>query len=67
MKIWVNGEPAEIDGGLTSVAALANHYGLQPNSVLIEHNQIALHQREWPDRALKEGDRVEFVRVVAGG
>lgn len=66
MKVWVNGEQTEIDG-LTNVADLANHYGLQPNSVLIEHNAVALHQREWPDRKLSEGDRIEFVRVVAGG
>ena len=66
MNVWVNGEHAEISG-LTTVAELAKHYGLQPNSVLIEHNAVALHQREWPDRPLAEGDRVEFVRVVAGG
>jgi sulfur carrier protein len=66
MNLWVNGERAEIDG-LTSVLDLAKHYGLQPNSVLIEHNQTALHQREWPERKLAEGDRIEFVRVVAGG
>jgi len=66
MKLWVNGEPAEITG-LTNVAELAEHYGLRPNTVLIEHNQTALHQREWPARKLAEGDRIEFVRVVAGG
>jgi sulfur carrier protein len=66
MKVWVNGEPAEVNG-LTNVAELAKHYGLQANSVLIEHNTVALHQREWPERPLTEGDRIEFVRVVAGG
>jgi sulfur carrier protein len=66
MNLWVNGERAEVDG-LTTVAELASHYGLQPNSVFIEHNQTALHQREWPERKLTEGDRIEFVRVVAGG
>ena len=66
MKLWVNGEPAEIDG-LTNIGQLAEHYGLQPNSVLIEHNQTALRSREWPERTLAEGDRIEFVRVVAGG
>ena len=66
MNLWVNGERTEVDG-LTNVTELAKHYGLQPNSVLIEHNQVALHQREWSERKLAEGDRVEFVRVVAGG
>ncbi len=66
MKLWVNGEPAEINGPL-NVEDLAKHYGLQKNSVLIEHNAVALHQREWTERPLAEGDRIEFVRVVAGG
>jgi thiamine biosynthesis protein ThiS len=34
---------------------------------LIEHNAVALRQREWPEQSLAEGDRIEFVRVVAGG
>ena len=66
MTLWVNGERIEVNG-LTTVAELATHYGLQPNSVLIEHNATALHQREWPERKIAEGDRIEFVRVVAGG
>lgn len=66
MTLWVNGERAEVSG-LTTVAELANHYQLQPNSVLIEHNAVALRQREWGERQLTEGDRIEFVRVVAGG
>ena len=66
MKVWINGEPADVDG-ITSIADLAAHYELQPNTVLIEHNATALHQREWVARLLAEGDRIEFVRVVAGG
>ena len=66
MIVWVNGERAEVNG-LTTVAELAGHYGLAANSVLIEHNAVALHPREWAGRKVTEGDRIEFVRVVAGG
>jgi thiamine biosynthesis protein ThiS len=66
MRVWINGEPADLDG-LTNVAELAGQYGFQPNTVLIEHNATALHQREWVERRLAEGDRIEVVRVVAGG
>jgi sulfur carrier protein len=66
MKLWVNGEAAQVNG-IANVAELAAHYGLQPNAVLIEHNTTALHQREWAERKIAEGDRIEFVRVVAGG
>ena len=66
MTVWVNGERADARGART-VAELADCHGLHPNSVLIEHNGIALHQREWAATRLAEADRVEFVRVVAGG
>ena len=66
MKVWINGEPAQVDG-ITNIVELAAHYGLQSNTVLIEHNATALHPREWVERLLAEGDRIEFVRVVAGG
>ena len=66
MTVWLNGEAADTRGA-TTVAELAEKYGLQPRSILIEHNGVALHQREWRSRALAEADRVEFIRVVAGG
>ena len=66
MRVLINGEPAEVNG-VANVAELAAHYGLQPNAVLIEHNTTALHQREWVECPLAEGDRIEFIRVVAGG
>jgi thiamine biosynthesis protein ThiS len=66
MTVRLNGENADT-GGARTVAELAERYGLAANSVLIEHNGVALHQREWPDRKLEESDCLEFVRVVAGG
>ena len=66
MTVWLNGEEAETRGAST-VAELADRYGLQRNMILIEHNGTALHQREWDERTVAEGDRIEFIRVVAGG
>jgi thiamine biosynthesis protein ThiS len=66
MKVWINGQPAETDGAI-NIAELALRYDLHPHTVLIEHNAVALRQREWAERMLTEGDRIEVVRVVAGG
>lgn len=66
MKISLNGEKVDAHGA-TTVSELVERYQLTPQTVLIEHNGLALHRREWPQRSLAEGDKVEFVRVVAGG
>jgi thiamine biosynthesis protein ThiS len=66
MTVWLNGEAADTRGA-TTVAELAEKYGLEPRAILIEHNGVALHRREWAQHILAESDRVEFIRVVAGG
>ena len=66
MKIAVNGDFVETREAKT-IAELIDRYQLPPQSILVEHNGLALHRREWPERSLAEGDRIEFIRVVAGG
>ena len=66
MKIAVNGETVDICAAKT-IAELVEGYELPPQSILVEHNGLALHRHEWPGRPLAEGDRIEFIRVVAGG
>ncbi len=66
MIVCLKGEKSDSPGAAT-IAELAERYGLHPNSILIEHNGVALHQREWQKQHLAEADRVEFIRVVAGG
>jgi thiamine biosynthesis protein ThiS len=66
MKIFVNGEGADYEDGLT-VEELVRQHGLSPASTLVELNGVALHRREWGARMLGENDRVEILRVAAGG
>ena len=66
MMIFLNGEEADARGART-VADLVQAYKLPPQAVLIEHNGLALHRHEWPQKSLAAGDKIEFIRVVAGG
>jgi sulfur carrier protein len=66
MTISVNGDSVDTRGAKT-IAELIDRYQLPPQSILVEHNGLAVHRYQWPERPLAEGDRVEFVRVVAGG
>jgi thiamine biosynthesis protein ThiS len=53
--------------GAGTIEELVKRYELPAQSVLVEHNGLAVHRHEWSQRSLGEGDRVEFIRVVAGG
>ena len=40
---------------------------LLPRSVVVEHNGAAVAPSEFPQRRLNAGDRLEIVKIVAGG
>jgi sulfur carrier protein len=66
MKISLNGETVDTCEAKT-IAELMGRYQFPPQSILVEHNGLAVHRHEWPERAISEGDRIELIRVVAGG
>ena len=66
MKIILNGRARSVRQP-TTISTLVRELSLIPATLLIEHNGLALHREEWNSRALRDGDRVEFIRVVAGG
>ena len=45
---------------------LAAH-GLPPRSVVVEHNGEAVAPSEFAQRQVQPGDRLEIVKIVAGG
>lgn len=40
---------------------------LLPRSVVVEHNGEAVAPSEFPGRPLAPGDRLEIIKIVAGG
>jgi thiamine biosynthesis protein ThiS len=66
MTISLNGEKVDTRGA-EDIAQLIDRFQLPPDTIFIEHNGVALHRHEWPQRPLSEGDQVEFLRIVAGG
>ena len=66
MTISLNGESVDFREAKT-IAELIDRYQFSPQSILVEHNGLAVHRYEWAERLLAEGDRVELIRVVAGG
>lgn len=66
MHLIVNGEATPVQQAL-SVGELVTELKLVPETLLIEHNGVALRRGEWNSRRLHEADVIEFIRVTAGG
>ncbi len=50
-----------------SLGAFLVAQGLLPRSVVVEHNGEAVAPSEFAKRELHAGDRLEIVKIVAGG
>ena len=65
MKLVLNGKDREVSA--TQVESLVAELGLPLAAALVEHNGTALLRSEWAKTTLQEGDRLEIIRMVAGG
>lgn len=63
-KVRINGETREVAGA--TVGDAIRELELPWQSILAEHNGIALRREEW-NRPISEGDTLELIRIVAGG
>ncbi len=66
MRITVNGEPREVERGVT-LLALLGALGLDPRRVAVAVNAAVVPRAELAARAAAEDDRVEIIEAVGGG
>ena len=66
IRVQINGEGREVPVG-HPLPALIPDLGLPPQTALVEHNGQALLRADWDHVRLNDGDRLEILRVVAGG
>jgi thiamine biosynthesis protein ThiS len=65
-KVIANGQ--EVAAGLPcSIEQFLLARGLRPRSVVVEHNGEAVAPSEFSQRQVQAGDRLEIVKIVAGG
>ena len=50
-----------------SIEAFLVARGLLPRSVVVEHNGEAVPPSQFGQREIRQGDRLEIVKIVAGG
>lgn len=64
--VIANGRPVSL-AQACSLEAFLVAQGLFPRSVVVEHNGEAVAPSEFAQRPVRAGDRLEIVRIVAGG
>lgn len=64
--VTANGKPVDANLPCTIEQFLMTQK-LLPRSVVVEHNGEAVAPSEFPNRILAAGDRLEIVKIVAGG
>jgi thiamine biosynthesis protein ThiS len=65
-RVIANGK--EIEAGLPcSIEEFLVAQNLLPRSVVVEHNGEAVAPSEFSQRQLNAGDKLEIVKIVAGG
>ena len=65
-RVIANGQPIAAKLPCT-IEEFLSAQGLLPRSVVVEHNGEAVAPSEFSQRKLNAGDRLEIVKIVAGG
>ena len=66
ISLEVNGKPVQLEGP-TPLLAYIDQLGVNPRAIAVEHNGEILERAAYASVTLREGDRVEIVRMVGGG
>jgi sulfur carrier protein len=64
--ILANGDPRDVADDAT-IASFLDALGWRPEWVVVEHNGEPVERARFAAIPLREGDRLEVVRAVAGG
>lgn len=66
ISVTANGEPYRVEAG-TSLLQFLEQCGFKRGQVVVERNRQALSPSRHEATVLEDGDRLEIVRIVAGG
>ena len=64
--VSLNGDKRQLNCSST-IQEMVAELGLPAPLILVEHNGLALRRGEWAAAQVSDGDRIEILRVSAGG
>ena len=66
MRASINGEERDLPDGLT-VAGLLEHLQAPPQGIAVAKNDRVVRRSAFEREAVRDGDRIEIIKAVAGG
>ena len=66
ISLEVNGKTVQLEAP-TALLAYIDQLGVNPRAIAVEHNGEVLERAAYASITLRDGDRVEIVRMVGGG
>ncbi len=66
IEVQVNGKRIELNEP-TALLDYLEQLGVNPRAVAVEHNGGIVQRADYGSTVLRDGDRVEIVRMVGGG
>jgi thiamine biosynthesis protein ThiS len=66
ITLQVNGKQVELESP-TPLLAYLDQLGVNPRAVAVEHNGTIIERAAYVAVTLRQGDKVEIVRMVGGG
>ncbi len=66
IEVQVNGKRIELNQP-TALLDYLEQLGVNPRAVAVEHNGEIVQRADYGSTVLRDGDRVEIVRMVGGG
>ena len=66
VRLIVNGEARNLAAEM-SLPEYLTSFGLDGRRIAVAHNGIVLYRDDWASVVLRDGDRLEIVRMIGGG
>ena len=69
MRIKVNGreELIHLENEELFLSRIIVFLGYNPQTVVVELNNLIINSKKWDSKKLKDGDKLEIVSIVGGG
>lgn len=66
MRLIINGNTENVSPEF-GVADVAQRFSSSGRGLVVQLNEVVIRRNDWSDHRLKDGDRLDILRLVGGG